>query len=267
VVDDSVDLLEYFQAMARKIGFPCDAAEDGPSALKLIEEGRHYDIFFVDWRMPGMDGIELTRLIREIVGNKAIAIMISSLEWTKIEEEAKAAGVDGFISKPLFPSHIVDCFNRYLSVPETAGSPDETAEPLNLSGRSVLLAEDIEINQEIVSTLLEPYGVKVRSIKNGVEAVREFNDHPYSYDIIFMDVHMPEMDGYEATRRIRALDTPRAREIPIIAMTADVFAEDIAKCKDAGMDDHIGKPLDIEQVLAVLTKYTGEEAISELPPA
>ena len=116
--------------------------------------------------------------------------------------------------------------------------------------------------------LLEPYGLAISCAENGVEAVREFEQHPYSYDIIFMDVHMPEMDGYEATRRIRALGTQRAREIPIIAMTANVFAEDVEKCKAAGMNDHVGKPLDMEQVMAALTKYTGPEyALMELPEA
>jgi PAS domain S-box-containing protein len=270
VVDDSEDLREYFLAMAHKIGFHCDAAEDARAAMKIIEAGKRYDIFFVDWRMPGINGIELTRTIRKTVGDKAIVIMISAVEWAKIEDEAKSSGVNGFIPKPLFPSLIVDCFNQYLSRPEDAqaGKETENAADPHLEGKHILLAEDVEINREIVIALLEPYGLKVSCAENGIEAVREFQKSPYGFDIIFMDVHMPEMDGYEATRKIRALDIPRAKEIPIIAMTANVFAEDVEKCKIAGMNDQVGKPLDMEQVMAALIKYTGPEyALKELPSA
>jgi PAS domain S-box-containing protein len=270
VVDDSEDLREYFLSMAKKIGFHSDAAEDGHAAAKLLEEGRRYDIFFVDWRMPGVSGAELTRTIRNTVGNKAIVIIISAIEWAKIEDEAKLSGANGFIPKPLFPSLVVDCLNEYLSRPENprAGEKTETAEELRLEGKHILLAEDVEINREIVIALLEPYGIAVHCAENGVEAVREFEAHPYNYDIIFMDVHMPEMDGYEATRRIRSFAMQRAKEIPIIAMTANVFAEDVEKCKAAGMNDHVGKPLDMEQVMAALVKYTGSEyALTELPDA
>jgi CheY-like chemotaxis protein len=270
VVDDSEELREYFLSMAKKIGFPCDAAEDGQEALRLLGEGRRYDIFFVDWRMPGLNGAELTRIIRTMVGDKAVVIMISAVEWARIEEEAKSSGVDGFLPKPLFPSLVVDCLNERLGRPEElrgAEAAEPAAEP-RLEGKRVLLAEDVEINREIVLALLEPYGLAIQCAENGSEAVREFERHPYNYDVIFMDVHMPEMDGYEATRRIRALPLQRAREIPIIAMTANVFAEDVEKCKIAGMNDHVGKPLDMEQVMAALIKYTGPEyALLELPEA
>jgi CheY-like chemotaxis protein len=269
VVDDSADLREYFLSMARKIGFHCDVAEDGLAAARLIKEGRHYDIYFVDWRMPDVSGTELTRNIRKIAGDRAIVIMISAVEWAKIEEEAKSAGVNGFISKPLFPSLIVDCLNQYLSAPDTDDHGKETEKPedLQMEGKCILLAEDVEINREIVISVLEPYGLKVSCAENGVEAVAEFKAHPYNYDIIFMDIHMPEMDGYEATRQIRAMDIARAKEIPIIAMTANVFAEDVEKCIAAGMNDHVGKPLDMKQVMAALKKYIGPEyAISELTP-
>ncbi|MDR0641774.1 MAG: response regulator [Treponema sp.] len=270
VVDDSEDLREYFLSMAKKIGFHSDAAEDGYAATKLLDEGRRYDIFFVDWRMPGISGAELTRTIRNTVGDKAIVIIISATEWARIEDEAKSSGANGFIPKPLFPSLVVDCLNEYLSRPKDphAGEEGETAADLRLEGKHILLAEDVEINREIVLALLEPYGLRIHCVENGVEAVREFEKNPNNYDIIFMDVHMPEMDGYEATRRIRSLFAQRSKEIPIIAMTANVFAEDVEKCKAAGMNDHVGKPLDMEQVLAALIKYTGPEyALMELPEA
>jgi signal transduction histidine kinase/CheY-like chemotaxis protein len=261
VVDDSQDLLEYFLVMARKIGFSCDTASSAQDAAHLIMEGHRYDIFFVDWRMPGIGGIELTKTIRETVGDKAIVIMISAVEWARIESEAKESGVNGFIPKPLFPSLIRDCLNQYLNVPDADEAEGGAHDPANLGleGKRILLVEDIEINREIVITILEPYGMKVTSAENGVEAVQKFKACPADYDIIFMDVHMPEMDGYEATRQIRALDDPLAQKIPIIAMTANVFAEDIEKCHTVGMDDHVGKPLDMEQVLDVLKKYTSPE--------
>ncbi|MDR3122527.1 MAG: response regulator [Treponema sp.] len=272
VVDDSEDLREYFLSIANKIGLRCDAAEDGPAAITFLEEGRRYDIFFVDWHMPGMNGAELTRAVKAMADDKAVVIMISAMEWAKIADEAKSSGVDGFIPKPLFPSLVVDCLNEYLSQRQEEDAPAEeetgpVAEP-RLEGKRILLAEDVEINREIVLALLEPYGLAISCAENGAEALREFEERPYNYDIIFMDVHMPEMDGYEATRRIRALPIQRAREIPIIAMTANVFAEDVEKCKIAGMNDHVGKPLDMAQVMAALIKYTGPEyALLELPEA
>jgi PAS domain S-box-containing protein len=264
VVDDSAELREYFAAIAKSIGFSCDAAEDGYRALRLLEAG-NYDIFFVDWAMPGMDGIELTGKIRERVGAKKVIIMISGTEWNRIEAAARSAGVDGFIPKPLYPSYIVDCINRNLGAariqeerkPElVAGTPDKV-----LAGKRILVAEDIEINREIVITLLEPLELSIRCAENGIQAFDMFSAEPGAYDLIFMDVHMPEMDGYEATRRIRAReaalyrDSPEHGRIPIIAMTANVFAEDIEKCLNAGMDDHVGKPLDISLVIEKLHKF------------
>jgi signal transduction histidine kinase/DNA-binding response OmpR family regulator len=266
VVDDSEDLREYFLAMARKIGFHCDTAADGEAATRLIEEGHTYDIFFVDWRMPGISGTDLTRTIRKTVGDRAIVIMISAVEWARIEDEAKASGVNGFIPKPLFPSLIVDCLNHYLSIPESENQGREGQETveLHLEGKRILLAEDIDINREIVLAILEPYGLKISCAENGIEVVKEFEAHPGDYDVIFMDVHMPLMDGYEATRKIRALEDPWAKKIPIIAMTANVFAEDIEKCLAAGMNDHVGKPLDFDQVLDVLKKFTPRNMMSPL---
>jgi signal transduction histidine kinase/CheY-like chemotaxis protein len=265
VADDSAELREYFISMAEKIGFACDVAEDGYQALRLLEK-KEYDIFFVDWSMPGMDGIELTRNIRERIGKKKVIIMISSTEWSRIESAARAAGVDGFIPKPLYPSYIVDCINQTMStpqeVPQEAGVKN-LAGDLSLAGKRVLLAEDIEINREIVITLLEPLELKIFTAENGIQALEMFHADPDGFDLIFMDVHMPEMDGYEATRRIRAFEQEYIssqnghRPVPIIAMTANVFAEDIEKCMAAGMDDHVGKPLDIKLVVEKLRKFLG----------
>jgi CheY-like chemotaxis protein len=181
--------------------------------------------------------------------------MISSAELSSVTEDAKKAGVDKFLSKPLFPSSIADAISESL----TQGQRRIVAEQADITGlftgRQILLAEDVEINREIVLTLLEPSGLEIDCAENGVDAVRKFTDTSKKYDMIFMDVQMPEMDGYDATRKIRELDTEYAKTIPIIAMTANVFREDIENCLNAGMNEHIGKPLDFNEVIAVLKKH------------
>jgi signal transduction histidine kinase/DNA-binding response OmpR family regulator len=255
VVDDAPDVLEYFAEFARNIGAACDTVKSGEDACEAIERrGKSYDICFVDLLMPGgMDGMELTRRIKADKRGNSFVIMISASDWSSLEEEGKNAGVDKFLSKPLFPSAVTDCINECLgvsgSIPETDASGDATDD---FSGHCVLLAEDVEINREIVLALLEPTNLRIECAENGAVAVNMFAENPERYDIIFMDVQMPEMDGYEAARRIRALDAPRAASIPIIAMTANVFREDIEKCLEAGMNKHLGKPLDIGEVLTVL---------------
>ncbi|MDR1246699.1 MAG: response regulator [Clostridiales Family XIII bacterium] len=261
VVDDAPDVLEYFAEFARAVGAACDTVKSGEDACEAIERrDKPYDICFVDLLMPGgMDGMELTRRIKADQSGKPFVIMISASDWSSIEEEGKNAGVDKFLSKPLFPSAVTDCINECLGV---SGSLAETNAPGDIeddfSGRCVLLAEDVEINREIVIALLEPTNLRIECAENGAIAVNMFAENPERYDIIFMDVQMPEMDGYEAARGIRSLDTSRAASIPIIAMTANVFREDIEKCLDAGMNGHIGKPLDIGEVLTVLRNTLGD---------
>ncbi|MDR2356907.1 MAG: response regulator [Oscillospiraceae bacterium] len=260
VADDSPEVCEYFSEIARGLGVTCDTALSGAEVCENIDGGGVYDIFFVDWKMPGMDGIDLTRRIKARLGEKAVVIMISSAEWSAVENEGKRAGVDKFLAKPLFPSDVADCISACLGVSGQIPASVETAEDADaetddFTGRCVLLAEDVEINREIVIALLEPTNLTVECAENGAVAVDLFTRNPERYDVIFMDVQMPEMDGYEAARRIRALDTARAREVPIIAMTANVFREDIEKCLEAGMNGHLGKPLDIGDVLVTLRKY------------
>jgi CheY-like chemotaxis protein len=180
--------------------------------------------------------------------------MISAVEWNVIEDKAKKAGIDSFLSKPLFPSAIVDVINNCLGAEQTVNEekPDIIG---HFTGRNILLVEDVEINREILLALLEPTQLKIDCAANGIEAVSKFSEAPDKYELIFMDVQMPEMDGYEATRRIRAMDVPEAKNIPIIAMTANVFKEDIEKCIDVGMNSHVGKPLDFNAVLEKLNAF------------
>ncbi len=256
VVDDDPLILDYFSGIMNEAGLSCDLASSGAEALEKIERGGPYHIYFVDWLMPNMDGIELARAIKakEAKGGASIVIMISAAAWDEIEPDARSAGVSRFLSKPLFPSMIMDAINVCLGQ-QLAARPKESdeapREEVFFDGRCVLLAEDIEINREILIALLEPTRLIIECAENGVEAVRMFREAPEKYDLIFMDVQMPTMDGYEAARNIREFD----QKIPIIAMTANVFKEDIEKCLEAGMNGHLGKPLDMDEVIEVLKVY------------
>jgi signal transduction histidine kinase/DNA-binding response OmpR family regulator len=264
--DDAGYIRDFFQSFAEETGIFCKLASSGAEAEFFIENQGPFDICFVDWKMPDINGIEVSRYIRGHAADaKPIVVMISASEWTEIEQEARGAGVDKFLSKPLFPSVIADCINQCLGLENlVAGEKRKTEIIDRFPDCRILLAEDVEINREIVITLLEPLGLRIDCAENGLQAVELFRAAPDAYDMIFMDVQMPEMDGYEATRQIRAFEASRGEDgqlsdsskgIPIIAMTANVFREDIEKCIVAGMDAHVGKPLDFAEVLGILKKY------------
>jgi len=255
-VDDDKDILDYLCEIFSEFNIHCDVASSGEEAIALVEKYGHYHIYFVDWKMPGMDGIQLASELKahnEPV--KSVVIMITAAEWSEVETEARKAGVDKFLSKPLFPSNIADAINEALGINKKQIEEIEININGLFAGYRILLAEDVEINREIVKTLLEPTEIEIDCAENGKEALRKFSEHPYKYDIIFMDVQMPEMDGYEATRRIRALNVPQAGTIRIVAMTANVFREDIERCLDSGMDNHIGKPLNFDEIIEKLRIY------------
>ena len=259
VVDDSPDVLEYFQELAGSVGFDCSVVSNGDEACRLLEEEREhpFNVIFVDWMMPGMDGIELTRWIRNNFDPRLVVIMISASRWSDIRDDAISAGVDRFLGKPLFSSQILDCLTHGLPPGHfKKEDPGKGAEEHNMfKGRRLLLAEDVEINREIVAALLEHTGVEIHFAENGQQALDMFLAEPGFYDLIFMDIHMPEMDGYEAARQIRKLDIPEARTIPIVAMTANVFREDVERCLAAGMNDHVGKPVNIAEVIEKMARY------------
>jgi signal transduction histidine kinase/DNA-binding response OmpR family regulator len=256
-IDDTPEILEYLADIMHRFGVKCDIAKDGPEAISFMEKNGPYDLYFVDWKMPGMDGIEVSRRIKENTADKSVVIMISAAEWNTVEKEAQAAGVDKFLPKPLFPSAIADVINECLgdNTIEAAQEKSGWKEVDHFDGYTILLAEDVDINREIVLTLLEPTALAIDCAENGAQAVDMFRAAPDKYDMIFMDVQMPEMDGYEATGSIRAMDGPWAKKVPIVAMTANVFREDIEKCIASGMNDHVGKPLDLTEVLEKLRKY------------
>jgi CheY-like chemotaxis protein len=207
--------------------------------------------------MPDMDGLELTSALKAKadVSDNTIIVMISSTEWRAIEDKAKKVGVDKFLPKPLFPSAIMDAINESLDLGRWPADELPSDPTGLLAGHRILFAEDVEMNREILLALLEPTLVQIDCVENGKDAVRLFSESPEKYDLIFMDLQMPEMDGYEATQRIRALAAPRAATIPIIAMTANVFREDIEKCLEVGMNDHIGKPINYNEILDKLRAY------------
>jgi CheY-like chemotaxis protein len=255
-VDDDRDILDYFVEMAEGFGLSCcDTALSGEEALGLVVRNGDYHIYFVDWKMPIMDGIQLAAELKKRATSKSVVIMISAAEWTSIESDAVKAGVDKFLSKPLFPSDIMDVIKECMSIGrEQMGEAHNNIDGI-FAGRNVLLVEDVDINREIVQALLEPTQLKIDCAENGAEAVRMFAEAPGKYDIILMDVQMPEMDGYEATRQIRAMKNPAAKIVRIIAMTANVFRDDIERCLEAGMDNHIGKPVDFHEVVEKLRTY------------
>ena len=232
-------------------------AESGETALtKLLakkEAGKSYDVIILDWKMPGVNGVELTKKIREIAGNDISILLVSAYDWTQIEEDAKDAGIDGFISKPLFRSSLFKKISEVLGLEDKAASQEENNS--DLADMKVLVAEDMDVNWEVISTLLDMYGIKCQRAENGKVAVEMLrNIQPAEYDLVFMDIQMPVMNGLEATREIRKLENPYAAGIPIIAMTADAFSENVAECLDAGMNGHIAKPIDINNVLKELRK-------------
>ncbi|MDR2630107.1 MAG: response regulator, partial [Spirochaetaceae bacterium] len=263
-VDDSPEVREYFKDFTESMGIHCSTAADGLEAYDLIKAAYEesggtppFDVVFVDWRMPRMNGIELTQKIKKEFGKNIVVIMISAAEWDTIAQDAKNAGADGFISKPLFPSQIMDCINSHLDLQKFV-QEKPAAEPQGdqiFTGFTLLLAEDVEINREIVLTLLEDTGITIDCAENGIEVLSKFKEAPSKYQLILMDIHMPEMDGFEATRQIRALEAKEAKTVPIMAMTANVFREDIEKCLTAGMNDHLGKPIDIDELLGKLKKH------------
>jgi len=261
-VDDDLYILNDFKGIVQKFGGKCDIARSADEALSLLEQEGSYNIYFIDWRMPGMSGVELTKIIRgKYHGQpRSLVIMITYSETNEAAGEAREAGVDKFLQKPLFPTTILEVINEYHeSLLSGTGHDWKSVEPgLDgiFEGYSILIAEDIDINREIVAALLEPTLLEVDFAENGMEAIRMFSEAPEKYGMIFMDLQMPEIDGYDATRHIRALKgVPQAKTVPIVAMTANVFKEDVDKCLQAGMNAHLGKPLDFDEVLKILRKH------------
>ena len=255
-VDDSIETLNQFRTIFGQLNIEYDIATSAPAAISYIDKHGYYDVYFIDWHLPGMDGIELTRHIRSLEKDRRSAIVIITEEvgWDLIKADAVKAGSDRNLQKPFFTSAIVDIINECLGAAGRQQDSDEVIEG-EFEGKRLLIAEDIEINREILLSLLEKTGLIIDCAFDGKEALEMVEAAPDKYDFIFMDIQMPRMNGLEATRRIRALPEASIIHLPIVAMTANVFKDDIDACLNAGMDDHIGKPLDFNTVLSKLRKY------------
>lgn len=258
VVDDSSDALEYFCHILSDFSLKCDTALNGYRAIERVisakENAAPYDVIFIDWTMPGLNGGETAREIQRIMDHNVIVVMISASDRHDIEDLAKAFGLSYFLPKPVFPSILYDMLVQVTA--ESIDEPEEEKKAVrSWKGRKILLVEDIEINREIVMSLLEETGVAIDTACDGLQAVEIFRSRGEDYDLVLMDVQMPVLDGLGATRQIRALPFSWASEVPIVAMTANAFKEDEKECLSAGMNNHVAKPLDVETVFGVLGGY------------
>ena len=252
IVDDDEVMLATAADTLESLGASPEQARSGIEALGMIEHrhlsGKDYDVIIVDWKMPEIDGTETISRIRSEIDNKTPILLVSAYDWSDIEEKAKEAGANGFVSKPLFRSTLYDKINALIG--KEPGSIEPEDDYSDLQGMNILVAEDNDINWEIISTLLSMYGITAERAENGqicVDKIREAKEG--SYELIFMDIQMPEMNGLDATRMIRKLEEHWASSIPIIAMTADAFSENVTECLNAGMNGHIAKPIDIKLVI------------------
>lgn len=261
VVDDDEQLCRTVVKALEEMGVQAEWALSGRQALEMAEErrrrGGNYHVVLLDWKLPGMDGIETARRLRQAVGAQTPILLISAYDWSDIQQQAREAGISGFLAKPLFKSTLYRGLLRFAGDGAANARGEEGQEAArDFAGARLLLAEDNELNWEIASQLLSARGFQLDWAENGQRCVELFEGAPPgTYGLIVMDLRMPVMDGYQATRAIRALDRPDARTIPIIAMTADAFSEDIHRCLECGMDAHVAKPLDMRELLRLLQKY------------
>ena len=258
VVDDDETLCRTAVDALASIGIQADWTLSAEKALNLViahhEKRDDYQIILLDWKLPEMDGIQLAREIRRNLGDDIPIILISAYDWSEFETEARDAGISGFISKPLFKSTLFYGLQKYICNEEEAESWTEKS--VNLAGHRILVAEDNSLNWEVLHELLSDTGLELEWAENGQICVEMFEQAEAGYyEAILMDVRMPVMTGYEATERIRASEKPDGQTIPIIAMTADAFAEDIQHCLDCGMNAHTAKPVNIDELLSLLRRF------------
>ncbi len=264
IVDDDEAVCESAVQLLEEMGMHGEYVLSGQEAIdRLIKNQTEDDQItaaFIDWKMPDMDGVATTTLIRQKVSADMPLIIISAYDWSDIEEEALSAGANGFIAKPLFRSRIVNLFLelQHASDPDSDISLEEIADDAHFAGKRALMAEDNDLNAEIAIEILGMTGLQIDRAENGQLGVEAFESHePGYYDCILMDIQMPVMNGYEATKRIRSLDREDAKSIPIFAMTADAFNDDKQEALEVGMNEHFAKPLDFESVIKVMKGYLG----------
>ncbi len=260
VVDDDRQLCESTVESLRSIGIRSDWVMDGESAVRMATKHHtaheDYHVILLDWKLPDMDGIQVARELRKRLGADVPILLMSAYDWSEFEEEAREAGISGFLMKPLFRSTLYYGLKPYVDN-EKAQKVEESAGP-EFSNKRLLVAEDNELNWEIANELLKEHGLELEWAENGQTCVNMFRESaPGYYDAVLMDIRMPVLDGYGATDAIRVMDRPDA-SLPIIAMTADAYSDDIQRCMEHGMNAHIAKPIDIKEVTRVLKKYLGD---------
>ncbi len=254
VADDDFNTCSSVTKMLSDIGMRPDWTTSGKEAVLRVklagEQNDEYAVYIIDWLMPDMNGVEVVRRIRGLIGEKTPIIILTAYDWADIEEEARKAGVTAFCSKPIFLSELREVLESPFAVKNQEEVPQE---PISFERKKILLVEDNELNQEIAVEILKEAGFSVDVADDGVVAVERMKTaEPGQYDLILMDIQMPVMDGYEATRQIRALENPDIACIPILAMTANAFQEDKKAAIEAGMDGHIAKPIDVSKLFGIL---------------
>ena len=258
VVDDDELLCRTAIDTLKAIGINADWVLSGEKAIELVTQHHQkrddYQIILLDWKLPGMNGIQVAKEIRRNLGDEVSILLISAYDWSEFEAEAREAGISGFISKPLFKSTLYHALRQYMDA-ETEN--DQTLNHnIDLSGRRILLAEDNELNWEVAKELLSDLGVELDWAEDGQICLDKFQKSPEGYyDAILMDIRMPHMTGYEATKAIRGLNHPNALSVPIIAMSADAFSDDIQHCLECGMNAHIAKPIDVIELTRILKRF------------
>ena len=258
VVDDDFDTCDNVSFMLGQLGLRAEWTLSGKEAVLRTRQastrGDSYSVYIIDWLLPDMNGIEVTRRIRKEMGEEVSVIVLTAYDWSEIESEAKEAGVTAFCSKPLFMSELSSCLNSVVNAEEMEETEDEFAIEDLPKGR-ILLAEDNELNQEIAVAILEEAGLDVEVAGNGQIAVEMLKkSEPGYYQLVLMDVKMPVMNGYEATKVVRKMENRELASIPIFAMTANAFEEDKREALNCGMNGHLAKPIDVEQLFKLLRK-------------
>ncbi|MDO4331004.1 MAG: response regulator, partial [Lachnospiraceae bacterium] len=260
VADDEPDACKSACEILDGIGMSSDGVFSGDEAIRKLSEAHEnaedYAVVILDWKMPGKCGVETTREIRKQLGDEVPIIILSAYDWSSIEQEAREAGVNAFIAKPLFRSRLVYVLKSLIEKQEEETSDIDELGEKDYSGKRILLVEDGDLNLEIAETLLESIGIAVEAARDGQQAVDTLLEKPENYfDLVFMDIQMPNKNGYEATKEIRASSREDLKILPIVAMSADAFLDDIQRALSVGMNDHVAKPIELSKLSAAIEKW------------
>ncbi|MDE7390352.1 MAG: response regulator [Lachnospiraceae bacterium] len=263
VVDDNEELCTSAVSNLEELGVHAEWTQDGIKAIQLVEEHHNknedYHFVLIDWKMPNMDGIQIIHEIHRRVGKEIPIFLVSAYDWSDIQDEIDNVDfIEGFIAKPLFKSTLYARLKQYAGISDDASENKKETKATDFTGKRILLAEDIDLNWEVANEILSSFGLELTRAINGKECVEKFEESEIGfYDVILMDISMPIMTGYEATKNIRKLNRSD-NNLPIIAMTADAFVDDVQLCLECGMNAHVAKPLDLNKLISTLQKFLSE---------